>query len=286
VFVAGEGDHYRTRLTHTMEVAQVSRDMARTLRLNEDLAECIALAHDLGHPPFGHAGEAALDAWAKTQGTHGFEHNVQSYRIVTLLEERMRGQGGLNLQREVLAGLLKHTPEEQRPEDVRGVPQSLEAQLVNLADEIAYTAHDCDDGLRAGLFRRTDLAHVPLVAQSIARAKERGTELRGSLIHILVHDVYAQAGTGPGPIRFSATVRADLTALRAILRRLVYAHPSVMDPIRDGQGIVKSLCERFLADPPDKVLALQERTGGTLLQSIMDYVAGMTDAYARLQHAA
>ena len=190
VFVAGHGDHYRTRLTHTMEVAQISRDIARTLRLNEDLAECIALAHDLGHPPFGHAGEEALDTWMQTHETR-FEHNEQSLRIVTLLEEHTSHTPGLNLNREILEGLNKHfTPHDAPAASTTGHIPTLEGQLVNLADEIAYTAHDCDDGLASALFSFDDITGIPLGKRAEKRAQDRGTSLRGALIHLLVTDLY------------------------------------------------------------------------------------------------
>src|SRR3989338_8751852 len=189
-------DHYRTRLTHTLEVAQISRDIARTLRLNEDLAECIALAHDLGHPPFGHAGEQALDKWMHDHGS-SFEHNRQSLRNVTTLEEHSSLIAGLNLNNEILEGMQKHrTPHDQSTasdhahDDHRDHAQhrslSLEAQVVNLADEIAYTGHDVDDGLRAKLFTNKDLDGNVLSASALQRCSERGTSVRGGIIHLLV----------------------------------------------------------------------------------------------------
>ncbi len=264
VFVAGKGDHYRTRLTHTMEVAQISRDMARTLSLNEDLAECIALAHDLGHPPFGHAGESALDEWMRAHDG-SFEHNEQSLRVVTLLEEHSSLYPGLNLNREVLEGLQKHGPK----------PLGREAELVNLADEIAYTGHDCEDGLRAELFTQEQLDGVRLARMATDRARERGTSLRGSLIHLLVTDAYDHDGFP------SKDMKVQLKELRGFLWTHMYEHPRVLEASTDGKASVIALCEKFFSDPSDKVLALQKRTGSSLPEGVKDYVAGMTDAYAK-----
>ncbi|NOS67880.1 MAG: dNTP triphosphohydrolase [Candidatus Peribacteraceae bacterium] len=294
VFVAGEGDHYRTRLTHTMEVAQLSRDIARTLSLNEDLAECIALAHDLGHPPFAHMGEEALNAWIQKHGMT-FEHNDQSLRVVTLLEEHSSTSAGLNLNREVLDGLKKH----QSQRSVNDAAPSLEAQIVNLADEIAYSAHDCDDGLRAGLFTIKDLSVIPLIGRGLVLANARGTSLRGALIHLLVTDLYATTDVSlananirtPDDVyaaseplaKFSPDVSRELKTLHAFLHSNMYANTRVRDANRQGQEIITALCDRFFADPPLKVLALQKRTGGSLPEAVKDYVAGMTDMYAKTQ---
>jgi dGTPase len=269
VFVAGEGDHYRTRLTHTMEVAQLSRDIARTLGLNEDLAESIALAHDLGHPPFAHMGEEALDAWMRKHGSH-FEHNEQSLRTVTVLED-------LNLNREILEGLQKHRKDGEHPRS-----PSLEAQLVNIADEIAYSAHDYDDGLRAGLF-----------------APGENEQLFGddSVIHQLVHDLYktteenlkrlgintlddVYAATEP-LVKFSDTMRNSLRQLQHFLNERMYSHPRVLEASRQGQQIITRVCDKLAAAPTEKVLALQKRTGSSLTEAVKDYVAGMTDAFAK-----
>lgn len=284
VFVAGEGDHYRTRLTHTMEVTQVSRDLARSLALNEDLAEAIALAHDLGHPPFGHAGEATIDAWMRTHGEK-FEHNEQSHRIVTLLEERSSKMPGLNLQREILFGLLKHTPQEEREE---AFVTTLEAQIANIADEIAYLGHDCEDALRADLFPLSDLLRIPLVAQAHARSQERGSGLRGSIIHYLIADIIEQAEkeiprTGASAtLRCSDTIQKNIGQLRIFLRDRVYTHPKVYMRAEEGQRILLRLCEHFFLHPTDKILALQARTDCALFVAVKDYVAGMTDTYAHL----
>ena len=172
VFVNNQGDHYRTRLTHTLEVAQVAKSIARALGLNEDLTETIALAHDLGHPPFGHAGEDTLNRLAKAHGdADGFDHNKQSLRIVTKLERRYQAFAGLNLSWEVLEGIMKHETA-YTVDDVRWEPDkqpSLEAQLVDLADELAYNVHDLDDGLRSGHLRGQQIAEVPLIAEMLTR---------------------------------------------------------------------------------------------------------------------
>ena len=304
VFVSGIGDHYRTRLTHTMEVAQISRDIARTLQLNEDLAECIALAHDLGHPPFGHSGEDALNEWMQQHGS-SFEHNQQSLRIVTVLDEHSSQYKGLNLNIEVLEGLHKHrTPHDQstlsdaelRLASNQQRALSLEAQVVNIADEIAYTGHDCDDGVRAELFSMNELLRVPLVAESYEKAKSKGVKLRGAIIHSLVMDLYAETerqlasqniqtlddvyACHASPVRFSEAMRRDLDALRAFLWEHMYMHPSVLERTEQGKTIVVSLCDTLLQNPNDKVLALQIRHDEKLHESVKDYVAGMTDSYA------
>ena len=286
VFDAGESDHVRTRLTHTLEVAQIGSDIARRLGLNEDLVECIALAHDLGHPPFGHSGEEALDAWSRSHGGR-FEHNEQGIRIVTLLERRSSRYPGLNLDHEVVEGMDKHAPRSHL----------LEAQLVNLCDEVAYTSHDCDDGIRADVFSLKDVLGIPLAAQAWERASARGTRLRGSLIHLLAEDLFMQTqrelrernirtledvdrATDP-IVRFSQSMRGAIEPLRAFLRDNLYAHVSVASGKEEGKRIVRSLCESYLQNPSAKIVELQERTGSPLFIAVKDYVAGMTDTYAR-----
>ena len=297
VFIAGKGDHYRTRLTHTMEVAQISRDMARTLGLNEDLAECIALAHDLGHTPFGHAGE---DAMREEMERHGmtFEHNVQSLRIVTLLEERTTKYAGLNLNREVLEGLMKHrTAYDAAHGELQRAP-SLEAQIVNLADEIAYTAHDVDDGLRAGLLTHEDLLTIPLYDEAFTRTRGGGTEVRGTLIHLLVTDAYAETDQRimnqgiktledvykalDDLVAFSDAMAAKLSQLRTFLHERFYRSKEVREHSEEGMRIIRTLFHSYEEHPPEKVLSLQKKTGGSLPDAIKDYIAGMTDQYASL----
>ncbi|MDD5026020.1 MAG: dNTP triphosphohydrolase [Candidatus Peribacteraceae bacterium] len=299
VFVAGHGDHYRTRLTHTMEVAQISRDIARTLALNEDLAECIALAHDLGHPPFGHAGEAALDTWMKTHGSR-FEHNEQSLRIVTILEEHSSLYKGLNLNEEVLDGLKKHHTPHDSPDSGSSLRSpTLEAQLVNIADEIAYTCHDVEDGLKAGLFEHSEILKIPLPKIANAHAEKRRTSLRGALINILITDLYEASEktlssqritTLDGVeharfplIRFSEKVAEALSELRTFLMKSFYSHPQVLSLNERGKNIISYLLQQYSLHPSIKVAELQTNTGGALEEATKDYIAGMTDAYALLQ---
>lgn len=289
VFVAGEGDHFRTRLTHTMEVAQIARDIARYLRLNEDLAEAIALAHDLGHPPFGHTGEAAVDAWMHAHGSR-FEHNEQSLRIVTVLEEHATSIPGLNLSKEILEGMQKHATNLPRG-------HSLEAQVVNLADEIAYVAHDFEDGLRAGMFTEADARDVTLAEEARSLTTERGTPVSGTLIALLVRDlcattleklaerniatledIYAIPETLTA---FSHKRREELNILRTFLWEKLYLHPRVRIPSDAGAEIVMRLLHALLEHPTEKVLTLQKRTGSSLPEAVKDYVAGMTDAFAQ-----
>lgn len=282
VFAAGEmGDHVRTRLTHTLVVAQISRDMARMMRLNEDLAECIALAHDLGHPPFGHAGEESIDAWMKEHGQR-FEHNEQSYRIVTLLEKHASAYPGLNLNREVTEGLLKHS--HHLPGNGEKISHTIEAKLVNVADAVAYNAHDCDDGLTSGLFRREDLLEVPLARQAYELTHERGTYIRGALQHLMVHDLLEHSSLNPADehaISFSKQMQDGLQQLRAFLWDNMYMHPQIQVQSEEGKRIVDALCRSLYAHPSDKVMKLQERTGATLIEAVKDYVAGMTDTFAK-----
>lgn len=296
VFVVGKGDHYRTRLTHTMEVAQISRDMARTLGLNEDLAECIALAHDLGHPPFGHAGEEALREEMERHGS-AFEHNLQSLRIVTLLEERTKIHPGLNLNREVLEGMMKHrtTFDALQAHALKRSP-SLEAQIVNLADEIAYTAHDVDDGLRAELFTMENLLALPLFAKAAALGATKQTEVRGNLIHLLVMDAYSETerrlqaehaqtlsaiyASKEEIVAFTSDMQTLLAELRAFLWDHLYCAPAVREHASRGQDIVHQLFALYEKSPPDKVLSLQKKTGSSLPEAVKDYIAGMTDGFA------
>lgn len=276
VFPAGESDHYRTRLTHTMAVASISRDLARHLGLNEDLSECIALAHDLGHPPFGHAGEAALNEWMKEHGEH-FEHNEQSHRIVTLLERHSAPIPGLNLSLEVVDGLLKHTKLDHTPE----------AMLVNICDQIAYTAHDCDDGLRSGMLAIEEISQLKLGARAQELRQERGTYIRNAIAKILMEDLVANVRLVDDKVRFafSDDVTAGLNELSDFLYERMYFHPELMRLTVEGQRVVRVLCERYLAEPIDAVRTLQERTDSSLVEAVKDYVAGMTDQFARINAA-
>lgn len=298
VFMSGAGDHYRTRLTHTLEVAQVARDIARTLHLNEDFTECLALAHDLGHPPFGHAGEAALNDWLTPHGLH-FEHNEHGKRIITLLEEYSSHYPGLNLDLDIVQGILKHTPPFR---EEKALSHVLEVQGVNLSDEIAYVSHDCDDGLRAGIFSLAAITDLPLGAQAKTLAAERGGLLSRALIHLLVKDLITHSlaaireqhlctiedveRSNAPVIRFSKSMRNHLTELAEFLRLHLYIHPTIVQSNDAGQNLIRSLCERYLHSPPEKILAIQHRTASSLPQAIADYVAGMTDSFAMQQDTA
>ncbi len=287
VFLYHEGDHYRTRLTHSLEVAQIARTIARQLRLDEDLAEALALAHDLGHPPFGHAGERALDEAMADHG--GFDHNAQSMRVVTSLERKYRTFDGLNLTWETLEGLAKHNGPLNsdksaavlkviRPIEVwRSLqPESWpsgEAQVAALSDDIAYLTHDVDDGLRAGLLSLASLSDVPFVGAfaSAVIAEGEGTdqsravfEVTRRMITALIRDVVLESrkelatlapdspdeirAAGRRIIRFSAPMWADLTALRAVLFDRVYRHPRVTRVMTAAEGIVRDLFTCY-ADP-------------------------------------
>ena len=291
VFVGGGTDHYRTRLTHTMEVARVSRNIARTLGLNEDLAECIALAHDLGHPPFGHSGEDALDTWMQSHGLR-FEHNQQSLRIVEVLSSHSPLFQGLNLNQEVLHGLMKHRTPHDHPEDTGLELPSLEALVVNLADEIAYTSHDVDDGMREGLFSIEQLLDIPLVKECYITEKKLGTVITNALITDLytetirqlqsqniatLEDVYTRADQ---PVRFSKDMHEKLATLRSFLWQNMYFHPSVLEEVQKGKEIITALSCTLEKHPTPEVLNLQQRSHATLTEAVKDYVSGMTDQFA------
>jgi dGTPase len=313
VFVNHEGDHFRTRLTHSLEVAQIARALAAGLRLNQDLAEAIALAHDLGHTPFGHAGQDALNDCMKPYG--GFEHNLQSLRVVDELEERYAAFDGLNLSFETREGILKHCSAEnarrlgelgRRFLDKR--QPSLEAQIANLADEIAYNNHDIDDGLRSGLISLEQLEAVPLFARHSAsvRAAHPGLAQRRlihetvrGMINSLVGDVLAQSGAlidaqrpadleavraAPPLIAFSAPLRAEADALKRFLFEHLYRHYQVMRMTSKARRIVAELFDAFMDEPrllPDDH---QLRAARDKPRAIADYVAGMTDRYAMKEH--
>ncbi len=295
VFVIGQGDHYRTRITHTFEVAQISRDLARALGCNEDLAEAIALAHDLGHTPFGHAGEEMMNACLEPFG-FSFEHNQQSIRIVTLLEDRCSLYRGLNLSREILEGLWKHrTPFDTPTGEILRSP-SIEAQIVNLADEIAYTAHDTDDGLRAGFFTSQELLSLSLCQRAQEKAKKKGTELRGAIVDILVTDVIAStldtikkqkiltledvyAAQFPIVI-FSEDIKNSIKELRTFLWDRLYQYPDVLCEAGKGQRVIETLFTQYMKHPPLKVQELMRRNTSSLPEAVKDYIAGMTDTFA------
>jgi dGTPase len=321
VFVQHEGDYYRTRLTHSLEVAQLARSLARTLQADEDLAETVALAHDLGHTPFGHAGEEALDAVTKDIG--GFDHNAHALRLVTRLEHRYAGFDGLNLTWETLEGLVKHNGpltgaqpgpiasfDKRWSLELESWP-GLEAQLAALADDIAYVSHDIDDGLRAGIFTIQDLTAAPLAGDHVKGVLERHGELElsrfiGELIRTLMselmEDVMATtranlaAGgfAGPAALRgagraiagFSPALLPRLKALKAFQMQNMYRHPRIAGAMTRAQAVVTDLYEAFVADPgllpPDWTLAAQQAVPGTVAR---DYIAGMTDRFALAEYA-
>jgi dGTPase len=336
VFVFHEGDHYRTRLTHTLEVTQIARALARALGLDEDLAEALALAHDLGHPPFGHAGERALDACLADFG--GFDHNAQTLRVATALERRYPEFDGLNLSWETLEGIVKHNGpltdaagHATGRHAQHGVPLAIreytavqdlalwsyasgEAQAAAIADDIAYDAHDADDGLRADLFALDDLSHLPVIGDLMRETRAHYPaieaprlvhELIRRLIGALIEDV-----TGESERRIAAAAPASADAVRAAGRPLVgfspplaevdraikaflwthmYRHPRVTDVMSDAEGVVRDLFARFFARPSDMPLewaqGLDQADEGTRARRIADFIAGMTDRFALTEHA-
>jgi dGTPase len=325
VFVFHEGDHYRTRLTHSLEVAQIARALARQFGLDEDLTETLALAHDLGHPPFGHAGERALDACLKDHG--GFDHNAQTLRVVTSLEHRHPEFDGLNLTWESLEGIVKHNGPlaDEIPAAIADYNRlydlelwsfaSLEAQVAAIADDIAYNAHDIDDGLRAGLFRLDDLEDVPLTAEIIAdigrhypglddarRGAELVRELISNLIGAVVVEARARLETAQPPsvdavrklgaqlIGFSATVAAAEAGIKAFLKQHMYRHSRVMRVMTEAEQILFDLFARYQRDPselPAEWLPPEgvDGEGETArARRIGNFIAGMTDRFALTEH--
>ena len=309
VFLNGTGDHYRTRLTHTIEVASISRTIARALRLNEDLAEAIALAHDLGHPPCGHTGEEELDRLMKNHG--GFDHNAQSLRIVEVIEEKYPMRPGLNLTWDVREGIQKHAGGYVHPTQGNRHPSpSLEAQVADLADEITYSSHDLDDGLDAGLLQPEKLEAVPLWMRAVRRARgeyaktdpgrHRGFVIR-CLVSELVEDLVRQTASNLArskassledirnhPSRlaaFSPPIRRELTALRKFLFKNLYHHPEIAGANRQAARMISELF-RWLAANPSKLgrKARSRIRKDGLERSICDYISGMTDRYLALQH--
>ncbi|MBO9651937.1 MAG: deoxyguanosinetriphosphate triphosphohydrolase [Variovorax sp.] len=312
VFLNHEGDLFRTRLTHSLEVAQLGRSIARALRLNEDLVEAIALAHDLGHTPFGHAGQDALDACMQDHG--GFEHNLQSLRVVDELEHRYPRYDGLNLSFETREGILKHCSranaerlEAAEPDGVarrfcdRTQP-SLEAQLCNLADEIAYNAHDIDDGVRSGLIDIELLSELALFERYRKETLDEHPALRGRrvlyeairrMLSAQVYDVIdatsvavrsaspadADAARKAGPlVLFSESMRRESSALKRFLFRNLYRHPRVMATTEQAKEVVRALFEGYLADAAQMPERYAERTDRH--RAVADYIAGMTDRFA------
>jgi dGTPase len=318
VFVNHEGDFFRTRLTHSIEVAQIARSAARALRLDEDLTETLALAHDLGHPPFGHAGEEALNAAMKPFG--GFDHNAQSLRVVTLLESRYAAFDGLNLTWETLEGLVKHNGPLPRPPPYiadynarhnleLATQASAEAQLAALADDIAYHSHDLDDGIRAGLFGPEDVAHLPVVGPALSAASRASLDvpprrLRHEtirrVIDALVSDMIGETGrriakldpASPQAVRrakgrlvgFSPAMAEANDAIKGFLHARMYRHWRVNRMTTKARRLTESLFRLLHADPsllPDDWRARAGEGGMARAAGVVcDYVAGMTDRFA------
>lgn len=306
VFVFYEGDHYRTRLTHTLEVAQLGRSIARSLGANEDLTEAICLAHDLGHPPFGHAGEHALNDLMKGHG--GFNHNTQSYRIVTELENRYPDFMGLNLTYETREGMIKHETEYDKSDAAEFEPDkraSLEAQISNLADEIAYNAHDLEDGLRAGLFIPFDLQDL-VIWQTLQEqihwedhqfSEIERREIIRELIGMMVTDVVRQTAANLAAnnvdtplslqllpmnvVEYSADFGKNIRQLKDFLYQHMYRHYRLMRMQTKAENFLSEVFEAYLKEPrmlPEKT---QERLSSLSLERVItDYIAGMTDRYA------
>jgi len=336
VFVYHEGDHYRTRLTHTLEVAQIARSLARALGLDEDLAEALALAHDLGHPPFGHAGERALDE--SLAGFGGFDHNAQALRIVTDLERRYADFNGLNLSWETLEGLVKHNgPLVDRAGVAvgryakQGAPApiiaystiqdlelwtyaSSEAQVAALSDDIAYDAHDIDDGLRADLFTLDDISEVSLVGNILREidAKHpnieparRVHETVRALITRMIEDVIGETGRrvamlnprsaaevrdAPRPIvGFSPAMEKADREIKGFLYPRMYRHDRVMRVMADAERVVRDLFAHYTEAPADLPQEWGEGIVGSdvskRIRQVADYIGGMTDRYALVEHA-
>ncbi|MDH2917522.1 MAG: deoxyguanosinetriphosphate triphosphohydrolase [Gallionella sp.] len=313
VFVNHEGDLFRTRLTHSIEVAQIGRSIARRLHLNEDLVEAISLAHDLGHTPFGHAGQEALNACMKDHG--GFEHNLQSLRVVDVLEEKYAAFDGLNLCFETREGILKHCSlahaaelgevgvrflSDQRP--------SLEAQIANLADEIAYNNHDVDDGLRSGLLTLEQLSSVRLFSEHLEEvhkvfpglAERRVVhETVRRMINSLVTDLIEQTESNirryaptsldevrsaPTIVAFSQEMHEKNRELKSVLRTQLYRHYRVMRMSAKARRIISELFQAFMDDSrllPPQFAPQSEQSKARL---VSDYIAGMTDRYAIREH--
>ncbi len=338
VFLNHEGDLFRTRMTHSLEVAQLGRSIARTLRLNEDLVETIALAHDLGHTPFGHAGQDALNECLKNHNpdSAGFEHNLQSLRVVDSLEERYPSYNGLNLTFETREGILKHCSrrnarhiEAREPGGVaqRFVDQSgtrnpwcqpsLEAQLANLADEIAYNAHDIDDGVRSGLLSLEQLQDVELFRQHNQQALQQHPALKGRrllfetirlMLSAQVYDVmqatrHALNDAAPQDVTavrqhtalvcFTPAMAAQSAAMKSFLFHNLYRHPQVLEKTQAAQQVVRDLFAAYMTDSAQMPAAHSERLGAIDVvhsqsavpeRVVADYIAGMTDRFAAKEH--
>lgn len=313
VFVNHEGDLFRTRLTHSLEVAQIGRAIARTLKLQEDLVEAIALAHDLGHTPFGHAGQDALNECMREYG--GFEHNLQSLRVVDHLEQRYAEFDGLNLTFEVREGILKHCSVKnarllgdvgQRFLDK--TQPSLEAQVANLADEIAYNNHDVDDGLRSGLITLELLEEVRIFSDHLKVVRERYPQLAARrlihetirrMINSLIMDLCAHSGKqisqaaprnidevrhSPPLIGFTEPIQQQQLELKQFLRANLYKHYRVNRMSWKAQHVVRQLFDLFMQEPGLMPQEFQERARSEKSRAVADYIAGMTDRYAMKEY--
>ncbi|MBM3450533.1 MAG: deoxyguanosinetriphosphate triphosphohydrolase [Armatimonadetes bacterium] len=275
VFLSPEGDHYRTRLTHTLEIGQIARTIARALQLNEDLTEAIVLAHDLGHPPFGHAGEFALDEAMKAHG--GFKHYQQSLRVVDLLEQRRRSDGtverGLNLTWEVRDGIGSHSKgRADLRSDEPALPETLEGQIARIADRIAYVHHDADDAVRAGLLAEDE---VPADVRDVLG------RTRGKWVDTLVRDI-VRSSEGQATIRMGEPVRAAVNDLKDYLFTRVYLNPEAKSEEPRAQRLIGMLFAYYLDHPheiPEEYEALAA-IGEPLPRVVCDFLAGMTDRYA------
>ena len=313
VFVNHEGDLFRTRLTHSIEVAQITRSIARALHLNEDLAEAVALSHDLGHTPFGHAGQEALNTCMKDFG--GFEHNLQSLRTVDVLEESYAEFNGLNLLHETREGILKHCSHKNAEglgeigrRFLEGRQPSLEAQLANLADEIAYNNHDIDDGLRSGLITLEQLDAVPIFARNRQIVERAYPGLAGRrlihetirrMINLMAVDLIdrtranileAQVASlddvrrAPRLVAYSAELLPELRVLKGFLRENLYHHYQVLRMTDKARRIIQDLFAAFMNDPRLLPPQYQQMARSDKPRAIADYIAGMTDRYAMKEH--
>lgn len=307
VFVNHEGDHYRTRLTHTLEVVQIARTIAKALKLNLELVEAIAMAHDIGHTPFGHAGEDALHEIMKDQG--GFEHNLQGLRVVDLLEERYLNFKGLNLTWEVREGIIKHTTIFDKPAVSEFEPNkssTLEAQVVDMADEIAYNNHDLDDGITSGLIKSTDLKQISLwnIAQTIVHKNQavlnpniEKYQVIRTLINMQVTDLLEESKKrinefdidSPEKARlkkqkiiaFSKEMAKNIKELEGFLLKNLYRHFKVVRMSSKAQRFIKEIFKVYLDNPEQLPQSTYERLAEESLHRVIcDYIAGMTDRYA------
>ena len=320
VFLNHEGDLFRTRLTHSLEVAQLGRSIARSLGLNEDLVEAVALAHDLGHTPFGHAGQDSLNACMQDHG--GFEHNLQSLRVVDFLEERYPDFDGLNLTFETREGILKHCArrnalliEAQEPGGIahrflNGTEPSLEAQLCNLADAIAYNAHDIDDGVRSGLLTLSQMDEVPLFAHyktltlqqhpgllDASKARRLLYETIRRMLSDQVYDVIDvtranlkkqkpqsadEARQAGALVAFGPEMAGRVQDMKSFLFKHLYRHPQVMEMTNNAQTVVRELFDAYLGRPQEMSSDFSRREETP--RAVADYIAGMTDRYAAREH--